>query len=292
MSILIDRRTRVLFQGITGRTATRMAERAIAGGTSVVGGVRPGKGGTRHLNVPVFDTVADAVNATEPDATAIFVPPEHAAAAMMEAIEAEVPLIVCVTERIPVLDMVRVKEALAGSKSRLVGPNSYGVITPGQCRIGVMPDRPHTPGKIGIASRGATLAYAAVDQTTRLELGQSTSVGIGGDPVHGMGFADCLELFLADKQTEGIVLIGELGGDDEERAAELLRSEKPKKPVVAYVAGVNAPPGRRMGHAGTVDPFGEHSAQAKIEALKSAGAIVVESPSLIGHAMRQALWRH
>lgn len=291
MSILVDRHTKVIFQGITGPTATRMAERAIAGGTSVVGGVRPGKGGTRHLNVPVFDTVAEATEATGADATAIFVPPQYAADAMIEAIRAELSLIVCVTERIPVLDMVRVKAELAGSKSRLIGPNSYGVITPGQCRIGVMPDRPHTPGKIGIASRAATLAYAAVDQTTRLELGQSTSIGIGGDPVHGMGFAECLELFLADRQTEGIVLIGELGGDDEEQAADLLRAEKPKKPVVAYIAGLHAPTGRRMGHAGTVDLFGDHSAAHKVEALKNAGAIVVDSPSLIGHAMRQALWR-
>ncbi len=268
-----------------------MAERAIAGGTAVVGGVRPGKGGSRHLNVPVFDSVADAVEATSPDATAVFVPPQHAADAMIDAIEAEIPLIVCVTERIPVLDMVRVKERIAGSASRLIGPNSFGIITPGECRIGVMPDRPHSAGKIGIASRSATLAYAAVDQTTRLELGQSTSIGIGGDPVHGIGFAECLQLFLADDKTAGIVLIGELGGNDEEEAAELLRAEKPKKPVVAYVAGVHAPVGRRMGHAGTIDFFGERSAAKKIEALKEAGAIVVDSPTMIGHAMRQALWR-
>lgn len=291
MSILVNRQTRVIIQGITGTIATRMAERAIAGDTNLVGGVRPGKGGTRHLNLPVFDTVAEAVEATQPDATAVFVPPEHAANAMVEAIEAEIPLIVCVTERIPILDMVRVKAVLAGSKSRLVGPNSYGVITPGECRIGVMPDRPHSPGRIGIASRSATLAYAAVDQTTRLELGQSTSVGIGGDPVHGIGFPECLELFLADDKTAGIVLIGEMGGSDEEQAAALLKAQTTRKPVVAYVAGVHAPAGRRMGHAGTIDFFGDRSAAGKKAALQDAGAIVVDSPTLIGHAMRQALWR-
>lgn len=291
MSILVDRNTRVIIQGITGRIATRMAERAIASGTNMVGGVRPGRGGSQHLNVPVFDSVADAVAETKPDATAVFVPPQHAAEAMIEAIEAEIPLIVCVTERIPILDMVRVKAALTGSKSRLIGPNSYGIITPGECRIGVMPDRPHTPGKIGIASRSATLAYAAVDQTTHLELGQSTSIGIGGDPVHGIGFRECLELFLADDRTAGIVLIGEMGGSDEEQAAALLKERKPKKPVVAYIAGVHAAAGRRMGHAGTIDFFGDRSAIGKIEALRDAGATVVDSPSLIGHAIRQALWR-
>lgn len=291
MSILVDRSTRVIIQGITGRIATRMAERAIAGGTNLVGGVRPGRGGSKHLNVPVFDSVADAVTETKPDASAVFVPPQHAAEAMIEAIEAEIPLIVCVTERIPILDMVRVKAALKGSKSRLIGPNSYGIITPGECRIGVMPDRPHSPGKVGIASRSATLAYAAVDQTTRLELGQSTSIGIGGDPVHGIGFAECVELFLADDRTAGIVLIGEMGGSDEEQAAALLKQKGAGKPVVAYIAGVHAPAGRRMGHAGTIDFFGDRSAQGKKDALRDAGAIVVDSPSQIGHAMRQALWR-
>lgn len=292
MAILIDSKTRILFQGLTGATATRMAERSIAGGNLVVGGVRPGKGGSKHLNVPVFDTVAQAVEATKPDATAVFVPPPNAAEAMIEAIEAEIPLIVCVTERVPVLDMVRVREKLAGSKSRLVGPNSFGVITPGQCRIGVMPDRPHTPGRIGIASRSATLAYVAVDQTTGLELGQTTSVGIGGDPVHGIGFVECLELFLADDKTEGVILIGEIGGSDEEEAADLLRAAKSAKPVVAYVAGIHAPPEQRMGHAGTVDLFGGGNAGDKVEALRGAGVTVVDSATLIGHAMRQALWRH
>lgn len=289
MAILIDRETRVLFQGLTGTTATRMAERAIASGTSVVAGVRPGKGGGRHLNVPLFDSVAEAREATGADASAVVVPPQNAAAAMIEAVEAGMPLIVCVTERIPVLDMVRVRQALAGSGSRLIGPNSYGIISPGRCRIGVMPDRPHTAGRIGIASRSATLAYAAVEQTSRLGLGQSTSLGIGGDPVHGMTFSDCLELFLADDETDGVVLIGEVGGTDEEEAAALLKSEKPKKPVVAFIAGIHAPPERRMGHAGTVSLFGEGNAADKVAALTEAGAVIAKSPSLIGHAMQQAL---
>jgi succinyl-CoA synthetase alpha subunit len=291
MAILVDSDTKVMYQGLTGAVATRSAERAIAGGTDVVAGVRPGKGGTRHLNIPIFDTVAEGMKETGANATAVFVPPLQAAEAMIEAIEAEMPLIVCVTERIPVLDMVRVKDALRGSATRLVGPNSYGVISPGQCRIGVMPDRPHRPGKVGIASRTATLTYVAVDQTSRLGLGQSTSVGVGGDPVHGIGFAQCLELFLADDATAGIVLIGEIGGTEEEEAAELMRKLKPAKPVVAYVAGVHAPPGRRMGHAGTVDPLGGGSARDKIDALEGAGAIIAESPGLIGHAMREVLRR-
>ena len=289
MGILVDQDTRVIFQGLTGATATRMAERAIASGTNVVGGVTPGKGGFKHLSLPVFDSVAEAVAETRPDATGVFVPPTKAAEAMIEAIEAEIPLVVCVTERVPVLDMVRVKEALAGSKTRVIGPNSYGIITPEACRIGVMPDRPHKPGRIGIASRSATLAYEAVAQTTRLRLGQSTSVGIGGDPVHGLDFVDCLELFLADPKTAGVVLIGEIGGHAEQEAAAFLEERRPKKPVVAYVAGVNAPPERRMGHAGTVDLLGRGDVMDKIRALEQAGVIVVESANLIGHAMRQAL---
>ncbi len=289
MGILVDQDTRVIFQGLTGATATRMAERAIASGTIVVGGVTPGRGGSRHLNLPVFDSVAAAVAEIRPDATGVFVPPAQAAAAMIEAIEAEIPLVVCVTERVPVLDMVRVKQALAGSKTRLIGPNSYGVITPEACRIGVMPDRPHKPGRIGIASRSATLAYEVVAQTTRLRLGQSTSVGIGGDPVHGLDFVDCLELFLADPKTAGVVLIGEIGGRAEQDAAAFLAARRPKKPVVAYVAGVNAPPERRMGHAGTVDLLGQGDVLDKIRALEQAGVIVAESANLIGHAMRQAL---
>ncbi len=289
MSILINGDTRVLFQGLTGATATRMAERAIASGTQVVGGVSPGKGGHRHLNLPVFGKVAEAVAETRADATAVFVPPAAAADAMIEAIEAELPLVVCVTERVPVLDMVRVRQALVGTRTRLIGPNSYGIISPGACRIGVMPDRPHTPGRVGILSRSATLAYEAVAQTTRFRLGQSTSLGIGGDPVHGLGFVEGLELFLADPATEGIVLIGEIGGREEQEAAAFLKERKPKKPVVAYVAGVHAPPERRMGHAGTVDLLGQGDAMEKIRALEQAGIIIVESANLIGHAMRQAL---
>jgi len=289
MGILVDSGTKVICQGLTGATATRLSERAIAYGTKMVGGVVPGKGGTSHLHLPVFETVAEAVDATRPDASAVFVPPAHAADAMIEAIKAEIPLIVCVSERVPVLDMVRVKRALEGSKSRLIGANSQGVITPDACKIGVMPERPHTKGRVGIVSRSATLNYEAVDQTTNVHLGQSTSVGIGGDPVYGMDFIDCLELFFADDATEGIILIGEIGGTAEEETAEFLKREKSPKPVVAYVAGLNAPTDRRMGHAGTVDVFGEGSAAAKIEALKSAGAIIVPDASVMGTTMRRAL---
>ena len=291
MGILIGRDTRVIFQGLTGKTASHMAERAIASGTSVVGGVRPGKGGTEHLNLPVFDTVAEAVAATKADASAVFVPPAQAADCIIEAIEAELPLIVCVTERVPILDMVRVKQALAGSKSRLIGPNSFGIITPGACRIGVMPDRPHLPGRVGIVSRSAALAYAVVEQTSRLGMGQSSSVGIGGDPVHGIGFVDCLRLFLDDDQTEGVILIGEIGGTDEQEAAAYLSSLDYNKPVVAFVAGLHAPSERRMGHAGTIDLFAQGGAAQKIEALKDAGVTVVENPTLLGNAMRESLRR-
>ena len=289
MGILVDSGTKVICQGLTGATATRLSERSIAYGTKMVGGVVPGKGGTSHLHLPVFETVAEAVDATRPDASAVFVPSAHAADAMIEAIKAEIPLIVCVSERVPVLDMVRVKRALEGSKSRLIGANSQGVITPDVCKIGVMPERPHTKGRVGIVSRSATLNYEAVDQTTNVHLGQSTSVGIGGDPVYGMDFIDCLELFFADDATEGIILIGEIGGTAEEETAEFLKREKSPKPVVAYVAGLNAPTDRRMGHAGTVDVFGEGSAAAKIEALKSAGAIIVPDASAMGTTMRRAL---
>ncbi|MEE9317256.1 MAG: succinate--CoA ligase subunit alpha [Rhodospirillales bacterium] len=289
MGILIDRDTKVICQGLTGATATRLTERAIAYGTKMVGGVVPGKGGQTHLHLPVFETVAEAVSAVKPDVSTIFVPPDKAAGAMIEAIEAEIPLVVCVTERIPVLDMVRVKRALEGSKTRLIGPNSQGVITPDQCKIGVMPERPHTQGRVGIVSRSATLNYEAVDQTTNIHLGQSTAVGIGGDPVYGMNFIDCLELFFADDDTEGVILIGEIGGTAEEEAAEYLKSQKPSKPVVAYVAGLNAPTDRRMGHAGTVDVFGEGSAAAKIEALEAAGAIIAPSAADMGTTMRKAL---
>ena len=289
MGILIDGDTKVICQGLTGATATRLTERAITYGTKMVGGVVPGKAGQTHLHLPVFETVAEAVNTTKPDASAVFVPPPNAGAATIEAIEAEIPLVVCVTERVPVLDMVRVKRALEGSKTRLVGPNSQGVITPDACKIGVMPERPHTPGRVGIVSRSATLNYEAVDQTTAVHLGQSTSVGIGGDPVYGMNFIDCLELFFADPATEGVIMIGEIGGTAEEEAALYLKQTKPKKPVVAYVAGLNAPTDRRMGHAGTVDVFGEGGARAKIEALETAGAIIAPDAAAMGTTMRRAL---
>lgn len=291
MSILIDSTTRVIFQGLTGATASRMAERAIAQGTRVVGGVTPGKGGQTHLDVPVFNTVAEAVAEVQPDASAVFVPPQGAADAIIEAADAGVGLVVCVTERMPIQDVARVKRALKESATRLIGPNSFGIITPGQCRIGVMPDRPHMPGSIGIASRAATLTYEAVDQISSLGLGQSTSVGVGGDPVHGIGFGECLELFWQDDLTHAVVLIGEVGGTDEQDAAAFLKAQNDEKPVIAYVAGVNAPQERRMGHAGTVDFFGEGNAEAKIEALRDAGAIVLDNPCEIGDTVRRAVWQ-
>lgn len=290
MGILVDAETKVICQGITGRTATRMMERAIAHGTRVVGGVTPGKGGTKHLLLPVFETVEEAVAATNADVSAVFVPPAFAAEAIIESINAKIPLVVCVTERMPVLDMVRVKHALQGSNTRLIGPNSHGIITPGACKIGVMPERPHYPGRIGIISRSATLTYEAVSQITNLNMGQSTSIGIGGDPVHGMGFADCLELFLGDPETDGVILIGEIGGTEEEEAAEFLKSHKIGKPVIGYVAGLHAPAERRMGHAGTFDIFGSGGgAERKIEALKSAGVHMASSAATIGITMRRAL---
>jgi len=289
MGILVGAETKVICQGLTGRTATRMMERAIAYGTRVVGGVTPGKGGSKHLLLPVFETVAEAVAATKPDVSAVFVPPAFAAEAIIESIDEQIPLVVCVTERMPVLDMVRVKHALEGSNTRLIGPNSHGIITPGACKIGVMPERPHYPGRIGIVSRSATLTYEAVSQTTNLNLGQSTSIGIGGDPVHGMGFADCLGLFLDDPATDGVILIGEIGGTEEEEAADFLKSQKPGKPVIGYVAGIHAPADRRMGHAGTFDVFGSGGAERKIEALKSAGVHMASSAATIGITMRRAL---
>jgi succinyl-CoA synthetase alpha subunit len=249
----------------------------------------PGKSGQTHLYLPIFSTVAEAVDATKPDASAVFVPPAQAAGAMIEAIEAEISIVVCVTERVPVLDMVRVKGVLNGSKTRLIGPNSQGIITPNMCKIGVMPDRPHMPGRIGIVSRSATLNYEAVDQTTSLHLGQSTSIGIGGDPVYGINFIDCLKMFFADDATDGIVLIGEIGGTAEEEAADYLKYSNYGKPVVAYVAGLNAPTNRRMGHAGTVDVFGGGSAAAKIKALEAAGVIIAPSAAEMGTTMRKAL---
>ncbi|MCG8361369.1 MAG: succinate--CoA ligase subunit alpha [Kiloniellales bacterium] len=289
MAILIDSETKVICQGITGAQATFHCEQAIAYGTKIVGGVVPGKGGTQHLRLPVFDSVAEAMAATGADASVVFVPPENAAEAIIESIEAEVPLVVCVTERIPVLDMVRVKRRLADSKTRLVGPNSQGVITPGACKIGIMPGHHHRPGRIGIASRSASLTYEAAEQTSGRGLGHSTSIGIGGDPVYGMSFVDCLELFLADPQTEAILLIGEIGGTAEEEAAAFLEEAKPAKPVIGYVAGLHAPTERRMGHAGTLDVFGTGSATDKIEALAAAGVRMAPSAAEIGATVRTAL---
>lgn len=289
MGVLIGPETRVLCQGMTGRMGTFHCERMIAYGTKLVGGVRPGKGGKRHLNLPIFDTVAEAMEKTGADASVIFVPPDNAAAAMIEAIEAEVPLVVCVTERVPVLDMVRVSHALGGSNTRLIGPNSQGLLAPNSCKIGVMPSIHERPGRIGIVSRSASVTSEVIEQTSRLKLGQSTTVGVGGDPVHGLSLAACLELFLADPQTDGIVLIGEIGGAEEEEAADFLRAARPKKPIAGFVAGRHAPPRRRMGHAGTLNVFGGGDAASKIEALSAAGVFVAPDAATIGETMLRAL---
>ncbi len=285
MSILCNRNTKLIVQGITGRSGTFYTDQAMTYGTDVVGGVRPGKGGKKHIGRPVFDNVRDAMAETGANATMVMVPAHNAAAAMIEAIEAEMPLIVCVTERIPVLDMVRVKDALKGSKSELVGPNSQGVLTPGQCKIGVMSTVDAKPGTIGVASRSASLTSEVVAGLSAIGLGQSTTVGIGGDPVHGIGFTRCLELFMDDTDTGGVVLIGEIGGNEEEQASAYLKDAKTSKPVVSLVVGRHAPPQRRMGHAGTLSVFGSGSAATKNAALKSAGVCVVQNVDDVAQAM-------
>ena len=289
MSILINKSTRVSCQGITGAQGTFHSEQAIAYGTRMVGGVTPGKGGTKHLGLPVFDTVREAVEATGADASAVYVPPAFAGDAILEAIDAGVRLVVCVTEGVPVLDMVKVKRALCGSSTRLIGPNCPGVITPDQCKIGIMPGHIHKPGKIGIVSRSGTLSYEAVAQTTAVGLGQTTVVGVGGDPVHGTSFVDALSMFLEDDATEAIVMIGEIGGSAEEEAASFLATAGNKKPVVGFVAGSSAPPGRRMGHAGAVISGGKGDAKHKIEAMRHAGIVMANSPAALGTTLARIL---
>jgi len=291
MSILVDKNTKVIVQGFTGKHGTFHSEQAIAYGTNLVGGVTPNKGGQVHLGKPVFNTVKEAIEKTQANATMIYVPAKFATSAIIEAIENEIPLIVCITEGIPILDMIKVKGKLSKSKSRLIGPNCPGIISPNECKIGIMPGNIHKKGSCGIVSRSGTLTYEAVAQTSENGLGQSTVIGIGGDPVTGTSFIDCLELFLKDAETKSILMIGEIGGSSEEEAAEFIKSSKVKKPIVGFIAGKTAPPGRRMGHAGAIISGGKGNAEDKIEKMKSCGILIAESPAQIGQTLHEKLAR-